>query len=76
MPDCDFNSLDKRVAVIETKLDDLNGEVKEIKSLVVKAIDTKADKDEVKKIKDNLEKVVWIVLIAVIGAVFTLILKV
>jgi regulator of replication initiation timing len=37
-------------------------------------INNKADKSEVDKIKNNLERVVWIVLIAVLGAILSLII--
>jgi hypothetical protein len=39
-----------------------------------KALKEKADKSEVKGIQENLNKVVWIILVAVIGAVLSLVI--
>jgi len=81
----DINNLKTEVAVINNKLDNLADKQDEIIDMLKShmadeevnrkhILDTKADKKEVDEIKSNLNKVVWIILTCVIGAVLSLII--
>ena len=80
----DINNLKIDVAVINEKLDNQSRKLDNLISLVEGHIkdeerkydeltEKKADRTEVEKIQANLSKVVWIIIIAVAGAVFKLI---
>jgi len=81
----DINNLKIEVAVINEKLDSqgkkldellevLKGHIHEINCRYDTLNVVKADKTEVDKIQNNLGKVVWVIILGVIGAVLKLIL--
>ena len=75
MTDPEIYNLDKKVAVIEQKLDDIDSKVDRLERLVVKAMDSKADKAELDKVINNQSKVAWIIISAVLVAVIGLVIK-
>ena len=81
----DINNLKTEVAVINNKLDNLDAKQDEILATLKQHIadeeknrkeimDTKADRKEVDEIKNNLSRVVWIVLTLVITAITSLVI--
>jgi regulator of replication initiation timing len=82
----DFNKLENKIIVMENKLDTLTGRFDEyhkdnkeahleFAKLVRELNEKKADKSVVEEIRNDLKKVVWIVLSAVILGILSLIIK-
>jgi len=80
----DITNLQIDMAVINEKLDNQGKKLDSLITMVATHIENegikyeeinnkKADKTEVEKIQSNLSKVVWLVIIAVIGAILKLI---
>ena len=81
----DINNLKTEVAVINEKLDNQSKKLDSLISMVEGHIKTedikyteltekKADRTEVERIQANLSKVVWILIVAVVGAILKLVL--
>jgi predicted metalloenzyme YecM len=86
MKENEIIKLDKKVAVIENKIDNLAEKIdayqtdnkadhKAVRELIEAINEKKADKDAVDKLESNQAKVVWAVIIAVLGAVLSLVIK-
>jgi len=78
--------MEKQIARIETKLENIEKEIKDIKSSVKSDYQTKEGaegcrgmvnnlQERVTKIEGNLSKVVWIVLTAIISAILYLVIN-
>ena len=81
----DINNLKIEVAVINEKLDSQGKKLDTVITMIEKHTTeesarfeefskTKADRTEVEKIQGNISKIVWVIIIAVVGAVLKLIL--
>jgi hypothetical protein len=75
MTDPEIYNLDKKVAVIEQKLDDIDEKVDRLELLLTKAMDSKADKAELEKVASNQTRVAWIIISCVVVAVLGLVVK-
>lgn len=86
MKETEIIKLDKKVAVIENKIDNLAEKIdayqtdnkadhQAVRELITAISDQKADKEAVTKLESNQSKVVWAVILAVLGAVLSLVIK-
>lgn len=82
----DINNLDKKVAVIEQKIDDLSCKItsyqddnkedhRAVRELITTIDNKKADREVVDTIRNDIRKLVWIIMGAVVASILTLILK-
>lgn len=67
--------MEVEIQLLKKDMDYLKSEIGEIKTLLRQVIETKADKEEVARLRDNQNKVVWLVISAVILAVMGLVIK-
>lgn len=67
--------MDTEIKLLKKDMDYLKSEIAEIKTLLKDVIATKADQKEVDELRDNQNKVVWLVISAVILAVLGLVIK-
>jgi hypothetical protein len=75
MTDPEIYNLDKKVAVIEQKLDDIDEKVDRLEVLITKAMSSKADKTEVEKLAANQSRIAWIIITTVAVAILGLVIK-